>query len=235
MGSRLWGTLEDRPRYNKTRCFETFPFPDASDGQQQRIGELAEQLDAHRKARQAEHPKLTLTGVYNVLEKLRAGEALTDKERTINEQGLVSVLHELHEELDDAVAAAYGWPSDLSDEQILEQLLALNTKRAAEERAGLVRWLRLDYQNPDGKSTAAQSEIAVATQQDAAKAARKLPPDLPGRFHAIRTALASMPDGGDVNAVAANFKRANRKTVGGILETLVSLGQIQRSDDLYMV
>jgi hypothetical protein len=25
------GTLEDRPRYNKTRCFETFPFPDASD------------------------------------------------------------------------------------------------------------------------------------------------------------------------------------------------------------
>jgi hypothetical protein len=35
--------------------------------------------------------------------------------------------------LDAAVAAAYGWPADLSDEQILERLLALNLDRAAEE------------------------------------------------------------------------------------------------------
>ena len=35
--------------------------------------------------------------------------------------------------LDAAVAAAYGWPTDLSDEQILERLLALNLERAAEE------------------------------------------------------------------------------------------------------
>jgi hypothetical protein len=38
-----------------------------------------------------------------------------------------------HKNLDAAVAAAYGWPADLSDEQILEQLLALNLGRAAEE------------------------------------------------------------------------------------------------------
>ncbi len=38
-----------------------------------------------------------------------------------------------HKKLDAAVAAAYGWPSDLSDEQILEKLLALNLERAAEE------------------------------------------------------------------------------------------------------
>jgi hypothetical protein len=38
-----------------------------------------------------------------------------------------------HKKLDDAVAAAYGWPADLSDEQILERLLALNLERAAEE------------------------------------------------------------------------------------------------------
>jgi len=31
------------------------------------------------------------------------------------------------------VAAAYGWPADLSDDQILERLLALNLERAAEE------------------------------------------------------------------------------------------------------
>jgi hypothetical protein len=38
-----------------------------------------------------------------------------------------------HKKLDAAVAAAYGWPADLSDEQLLERLLALNLERAAEE------------------------------------------------------------------------------------------------------
>src|SRR3989449_3234069 len=39
-----------------------------------------------------------------------------------------------HKKLDAAVAAAYGWPADLSDEQILDRLLALNLERAAEEQ-----------------------------------------------------------------------------------------------------
>ena len=38
-----------------------------------------------------------------------------------------------HKKLDAAVAAAYGWAADLTDEQILEKLLALNLERAAEE------------------------------------------------------------------------------------------------------
>ena len=42
-------------------------------------------------------------------------------------------LDNAHKKLDAAVAAAYGWPADLSDEQILEKLLALNLERAAEE------------------------------------------------------------------------------------------------------
>ncbi len=37
-----------------------------------------------------------------------------------------------HKRLDVAVAAAYGWPADLSDQKILEKLLALNLERAAE-------------------------------------------------------------------------------------------------------
>lgn len=36
-----------------------------------------------------------------------------------------------HKRLDEAVFAAYGWPPDLTDEQILERLLALNLERAA--------------------------------------------------------------------------------------------------------
>ncbi len=38
-----------------------------------------------------------------------------------------------HEKLDAAVAAAYGWPANLTDDQILERLLKLNLERAAEE------------------------------------------------------------------------------------------------------
>ncbi|MBL9184141.1 MAG: class I SAM-dependent DNA methyltransferase [Verrucomicrobiaceae bacterium] len=65
------GTLEDRPRYNKSRCFDPFPFPVCGEAEKERIRALAEELDAHRKRVQAQHPGLTLTGMYNVLEKLR--------------------------------------------------------------------------------------------------------------------------------------------------------------------
>ena len=51
-------------RYNKSRCFETFPFPDEDTGLtpalRERIAQLAEQIDAHRKRQQAAHPGLTL-------------------------------------------------------------------------------------------------------------------------------------------------------------------------------
>ena len=70
---------------------------------------LAEALDAHRKARQALHPSLIMTGMYNGLEQLRRGEPLGAKDRQVHEQGLVSVLRQLHDELDAAVLAAYGW------------------------------------------------------------------------------------------------------------------------------
>ena len=57
------GTLEDRPVYNKTRCFDPFPFAVLSGTQRELIRELGEALDAHRKRQQATHPELTLTGV----------------------------------------------------------------------------------------------------------------------------------------------------------------------------
>jgi type II restriction/modification system DNA methylase subunit YeeA len=39
-----------------------------------------------------------------------------------------------HKRLDAAVAAAYGWPADLSDEEVLERLFELNQERAAAGR-----------------------------------------------------------------------------------------------------
>ena len=39
-----------------------------------------------------------------------------------------------HGKLDATVAAAYGWPADLNDREILARLLALNLARAAAEQ-----------------------------------------------------------------------------------------------------
>jgi hypothetical protein len=87
--------------------------------------------------------------MYNLLEKLRAGQPFTDKDREYNDKALVSTLKQIHDELDAAVLDAYGWHHDISDEEILERLVALNAERAEEERNGLIRWLRPEYQAPD--------------------------------------------------------------------------------------
>ena len=105
-GGRLG--MGNDPRYNKTRCFETFPFPKADPQHREQIAQLAEQIDAHRKRQQLAHAGLTLTGMYNVLEKLRSGETLNAKEKAIHEQGLVSVLRELHDALDEASRLTAG-------------------------------------------------------------------------------------------------------------------------------
>jgi hypothetical protein len=194
----LGGTLEDRPRYNKTRCFETFPFPHEDTGLTaeltDRIRSLAEQIDAHRKARQAAHASVTLTGLYNVLDALRRGAPLSAKEKLQHEQGLVSVLQSLHDELDAAVLQAYGW-SDLGPvpwrdetaratwtETLLERLVALNAQRSAEEAGtwlgspsgGLVRWLRPEFQDP-ARRAAAAAEAAATSAATAAPPAAPLP------------------------------------------------------------
>jgi hypothetical protein len=151
------------PRYNKTRCFDPFPFPDSTPEQKQKIRELGDRLDSHRKQVQAAHPDITITGMYNLLEKLRAGTAFSDidspeerlRQRAYNNRALVSTLKQIHDELDKAVFEAYGWqdlwgkPAAEIDETILERLVALNAERAAEERNGQIRWLRPEYQAPE--------------------------------------------------------------------------------------
>ena len=135
----MGGTLEDRPRYNKTRCFETFPFPDLTEKPdlQQRLRSLGEKLDAHRKARQAEHPTLTLTGMYNVLEKLRKEEPLNDKEKTIHDQGLVTLLKQIHDEIDEAVFEAYGWEDIWQAKQALPDVYDFETGAMAKVELSL--------------------------------------------------------------------------------------------------
>lgn len=100
-----------------------------------------------------------MTQMYNVLEKLKAGEPLDSDDERIKSEGLVLILKELHEKLDALVFDAYGGPASLTDEEILARLVALNRERAEEETRGLVRWLRPDYQIPRFGSETEQARL----------------------------------------------------------------------------
>jgi SAM-dependent methyltransferase len=213
------------PVYVKTDCFDPFPFPACDESLKARIRELGEELDAFRKARQAEYPDLTITGMYNVLEKLNVGVALDAKEKVIHERGLVSVLLDLHRRLDAAVADAYGWPADLPAAAILERLVALNRERAEEEKRGLVRWLRPEYQAPKARAAQpVQEEMAVG------EAVRVLgtaawPKALPDQFQALTRLLDVTAQPIELRQATKRFKGAKTERVEELLQTLVALGQ----------
>ncbi|MBK9122793.1 MAG: class I SAM-dependent DNA methyltransferase [Chloroflexi bacterium] len=84
--------------------------------------------------------KLTLTNLYNALADHRAGKPLSRELFPFNGVQFVPRLRELHDELDAAVLAAYGW-TDLADalrtpagdEELLSRLLAENLRRASNE------------------------------------------------------------------------------------------------------
>jgi hypothetical protein len=228
-GSRL-GVGND-PRYNKTRCFETFPFPAATDEQKAAIRAIGEELDAHRKRQQELHPKLTMTQMYNVLEALREGRELTVKEREINEQGLVTLLMDIHDRLDAAVADAYGWPADLPEHEILERLVTLNAERAEEEARGTIRWLRPEYQARKHKPTRAR-QATLATDMKPGKGEKlPWPESLPERTRAVLDALSRAEGPATVEELRRQYLRAYTKQVEEILEILTSLGQATRLDD----
>jgi hypothetical protein len=177
--------------------------------------------------------------MYNVLEKLRAGTALTAKEQVTHEEGLVSVLRQLHDDLDAAVASAYGLPVTATDDEILTFLCKLNAERAAEERSGLIRWLRPSFQHPEATTT--QATMGTADTETAAPAKAKVvgklpwPKTLAEQAQAVRAALAAAGGPVDVATLAKNFKGTKTDRLEDILETLASLGQARAlSDDRYV-
>jgi hypothetical protein len=232
------GTLEDRPRYNKTRCYDPFPFPDPPEELKANIRDLAENLDAHRKSVLEQHQQLTMTGLYNVLEKVRAAETLTDAEKDIYESGLVGVLRQIHDDLDVAVAEAYGWPANLSDDDILERLVALNHERSADEAAGVIRWLRPEFQAPKEAVArkARQIEADLVVDEGARKKPR-LPTALPEQVAAIRTALAEHDGAVTPGVLARRFSQGRRveKKVEEVLRTLTLLGQAEQTAKGYVL
>jgi hypothetical protein len=102
--------------YTPTTSFETFPFPHPTDEQRGAIAAMAERLNELRAgwlnpagAEPEELETRTVTNLYNQMP---------------------AWLRDAHAALDAAVLATYGWPADISDDDLLSRLLALNLERA---------------------------------------------------------------------------------------------------------
>ncbi|QZD96214.1 class I SAM-dependent DNA methyltransferase [Qipengyuania gelatinilytica] len=261
------GTLEDRPRYNKTQCFDPFPFPILTDAQSAKLDQLGERLDAFRKERLAEHDFLTMTDIYNVLERLReleqgVGEPLSQKERDIHEAGLISVLKDIHDDIDREVFAAYGWedlgerlvgrpgattPSphktegqEAAEEELLTRLVALNQERAAEEKRGLIRWLRPEYQRPRlAHKVKGQDDLDMGLVEAGVVEERAWPKDGLEQIRALRDVLSEAEAPLLADALATLFKgrttSKRRQRVEEVLETLVETGAARDSEEGYFL
>ncbi len=254
--------------YVKTKCFDPFPFPafeELPPAQLARLRELGERLDTFRKERLASHGFLTMTSLYNVLERLRElengceVEPLTESEKAIHEAGLVSVLKEIHDDIDRATLEAYGWadlipalvgrpgattPSphktpeqEAAEEELLMRLVALNQQRAAEEKQGKVRWLRPDYQIPKlgKKSEAVGEQMEADILLPDTTALPSWPSDGLEQIRIVREMLGKSASPVDAEAIASAFAGRNtakrKERVAMVLETLVSTGAARVADD----
>lgn len=216
----------------KSRCFDPFPFPvEVASSVRARISDESEVLDALRKAVLAQHPDLTLTKLYNVLETLRGGHPLSEAERDVHDRGLVSLISQHHTAIDAAVSEAYGWPADLSDEDILTRLVALNKERAAEEAKGLIRWLRSEYQAPDYVVPVTQS--LNFGDRTAALPDNVIPwPDkLPEQVSAVQAVLAASAAPLASQDIARAFKGKRASSVRPVLDALAGIGMARRLGD----
>ena len=144
----------------------------------------------------------------------------------------------IHDALDATVAEAYGWPVDLTEQEILVRLVALNKERVEEEEAGIIRYLRPEYQAPQTQAVQQTLDIEIAARATADAAVLSSdasvvdwPAALPERMLAVQRVLGSAGGPVTAEALATRFTGARRDTITQLLETLVALGQGRRLDD----
>ena len=148
---RLGTSLEDRPRYTPTTTFETFPFPEgltpdipasayAGEPRADAIAEAARRL-VELRGRWLNPPEWTewadepAPGYPRrpVPRNEDAAQQLRKRTLTNLYNARPQWLADAHAALDAAVAAAYGWPADVSDDEALRELLALNLANKNDE------------------------------------------------------------------------------------------------------
>lgn len=131
------------------------------------------------------------------------------RDQLVYEQGLISILRQLHDELDARVFEAYGWPATLSEEEILDSLVTLNSQRSEEERTGLVRWLRTDYQRPEAVAAGFGEGFERITAQIKKEPKIAWPKTIPETARAVRQALTSQVGAVTSKNLAKKFSRAS--------------------------
>lgn len=155
---KLGTRLETRPRYTPSTSFETFPFPEPSAEQELAIASAAVELDSRRCAwlnprewtreeilefpgsvdgpwaRYVSDPDERGIGTVRyprlVPKDDEAAKLLAKRTLTNLYNDRPTWLDLAHRKLDETVFAAYGWESDLSEDEILTRLLALNMERS---------------------------------------------------------------------------------------------------------
>jgi type II restriction/modification system DNA methylase subunit YeeA len=142
-----WLGVGNDPRYTPSTTFETFPFPDgltphipasryAADPRAVAIAEAARRLNELRD-NWLNPPDLVIRvpevvpGYPDRIPPRDSAAGVTLKTRTLTNlyNQRPAWLTQAHAALDTAVAAAYGWPADLTDDEVLGQLLELNATR----------------------------------------------------------------------------------------------------------
>jgi type II restriction/modification system DNA methylase subunit YeeA len=144
-----WHGVGDDPTYNAESVFETFPFPEglapnvsaeqfSSSSCAMAISEAARSLNQLRD-RWLNPPELVnrvpelVPGYPDRIIPVSEKAAAELKKRTLTNlyNQRPAWLAQAHQRLDEAVAAAYGWPADISEEEALKKLLELNLSRSA--------------------------------------------------------------------------------------------------------
>ena len=143
-----WHGVGNDPTYNAESVFNTFPFPEgltpnipaanyADNPRAQAIAAAAKRLDELRR-NWLNPPDLVkiipevVPGFPDRILPVSAKAEAELKKRTLTNlyNQRPAWLDNAHRDLDQAVAAAYGWPQDISDDESLARLLALNHARA---------------------------------------------------------------------------------------------------------
>jgi hypothetical protein len=118
-----------------------------------------------------------------------------------------------------------------AEEELLVRLVALNHERAAEEKRGLVRWLRPDYQipklgkkAPGAKGEQIEADVSVVEISERPR----WPSDGLDQIRLVRDLLSRFPAPAHVDEISVAFegrntaKRSSR--VAQVLDTLVATG-----------
>ena len=124
----------------------------------------------------------------------------------------------------------------MTDAEILERLVALNAERAAEEKRGIIHWLRPEYQAKGQAKITLPVDLPFSFGKPAKKSKAKpaapkgktaWPKKMAERVQVVEAALHRHGTATPAE-LAEQFKRAKPADVAEILETLVTMGRARQ-------